>query len=156
MNKYELEFLDEEDSHKTAILSQIMLVAGILFSFIVLKVVNHFYEGFFVYEHFGSMESLQNIKRFWPLFVYAFFVTFLSIPQIRYIKKSYDDDEKNLFLGLLSGNLAGIFEEIGYRWIFIGNCMIGICFLNWVMGTIFAWLIVIILALATLGMLAQM
>lgn len=126
MNGYE-----ENEHQKTLIQMQIIVMFTLVFSLAFLWIVEKFWPAFFNYPYLGSMESLNGIGHFYPLFIYAAFMALISTIGI----VSSPLDEENFVLCSISSVLAGIWEELGYRWLYICVAMIGIAFSNWLLGT---------------------
>ncbi len=131
---------------------QIAIQMIILFGFLPLAwsgtlVVNWLWPNFFVYPYFNwELPSLAAVKSFWPLFAWLAFLIVFGGNSLR----SSHLDWRLWKTGMISGNLAGIWEEIGFRFIFICYSMLTIVVYNWLLST-FAWVVVGALALFTLA-----
>jgi hypothetical protein len=92
-------------------------------------IVERFWPDFFNPGQFWCItENLWgSIFKFYPLFIYC---GVLSIICCFGIKNSYDA-EPLLLANIVTSTLAGIWEELGFRCIFIMSAMITIMFSNW-------------------------
>jgi len=142
----------ELDDIKTTLRSQLKNIAVLVAAGLGLVAINFFFPGFFTYPHlkWGGWES---VARFWPLLIWLLVVSTLSACAQRRIRSSA---KFTLFRwSLLVSTLAGLWEEVAYRWIYICYGMVAVIFANWLYGTWVAWILVILLCVATLALLSQ-
>lgn len=107
-----------------------------------------FWPSFFNYPYFGLDHAInrQDILRFWPLFLYG-----LGVASLSAILNGVSRKEDEVFLwGLVTSTLAGIWEEVGYRAVFICYTMISLVFFNFVLG-VGAWLGAVVVATILIG-----
>lgn len=125
-------------------------ILGILW--LGLYAVEYFLPGFFVYPHlkWGGWESVGH---FWPLFAYAAAITLLSVFDSIPINSATNNEIVRY--GIAVSLLAGFWEEVGHRYIYIAYSMIMIVVMNWIFGVGLGWVFVAFFALATAALLSQ-
>jgi hypothetical protein len=96
----------------------------------ILYTVDYYYPSFFHYPNLSFIPDWRHISNFGGLFLYGFVMAMISTVGIEKTGR----DEATLALGMVTSVLAGVLEELGFRWIFIGIAMIALASSNWVMG----------------------
>lgn len=86
---------------------------------------------FFNFPYFKLNVRWDDILRFWPLFLYAAIMAYLS--SIKLVSSNHD--AKILKWDLITSVMAGLWEELGFRWLFICTSMIVIVVTNWLFGS---------------------
>jgi hypothetical protein len=102
---------------------------------IVMLAVQQFFPGFFHHPNLTWSVSASTLGRLWPLFTYGAVMATLGAIGLG----STNKDSEIFTLSVITSFLAGIWEEIGYRWFFVCTAMISLVFLNWLIGS-FAWI----------------
>ncbi|MFT5849366.1 MAG: hypothetical protein ACI9H6_000173 [Patiriisocius sp.] len=128
--------------------SQLITLAFVLAMLVVVIGINMVWKDFFVYPSaLWEVPALGDLTNFWPLLLWCGFMTTISSNHVR--SSSYD--EKLWGTGMLSGSLAGLWEEIGYRYVFICFGMIAVTFSNWLYGTVLVWFFVLMFGIAAIA-----
>lgn len=126
-----------------------MLLSLLLTGFIV-WVTEKVNPAFFDYPYLQGT-SIEKILKFWPLFLYAGVLTVLSCFSDK-VQSSHRDEE--LFsLDVVTSIGAGLWEELGFRCLYLCTGMIMLAVMNWIFGTVFSLVIAGILILGGLGLL---
>jgi hypothetical protein len=101
-----------------------------------------------------STDILGSIAAFWPLFVYCAAMSVFALMAIkpRYLRTN--SAEEMLFLDTVVSIFAGIWEELGYRCVFIMTAMIGLMFVNFIWSW-FIWIMLIFMGFVIIGLIAQ-
>ncbi len=113
-------------------------------SAIAVWVIHLIAPNFFIYPYltWGGWEA---VLRFWPMFAWGIvlnlFVRYLIGHKFSLI--SAEDSRELLGYEVVTSTLAGLWEELGYRWAFICFAMIGIAFWNWIFEAGLGWVLVI-------------
>lgn len=130
-------------------LYQLIAVAVVAVAAVGVWVIGLLFPNFFVYPYFkwGGWEA---VWKFWPLFAWGVGLN-LILMLLDPSKLPIHTNENRELLGwkLATSTLAGIWEELGYRWAFICYAMIGIAVVNWVFGAGLGWVLVIALVIGT-------
>lgn len=128
--QFELEFTNKLLEYQTKML--LWLVA----TFVLVGVVELVFPTFFDYPYLQT-PTQASILAFWPLLLYGF--TMASLSATGTISSEYDFE---LFSkGMLCSLLAGVWEELGYRCVFICTAMIVITWSNILWNGIFSILV---------------
>ncbi len=129
---------EEVENTKRILVFQILSIFLLGFAAIGVVIIGHFFPTFFPYSYlkWGGWDS---VWRFWPLFAWAAFGAIMcSIDSI----PIYASQKRALFgYGVATSILAGIWEEIGYRWIFICYAMVSVIVFNFIFGSLLAWVV---------------
>ena len=131
-----MDSLTENKFYKVLLVSQIGMFLSLIISLIFIGIIEWFFPNFFNYPYIGSVKSLNSILNFWPLFLYGLIMA--SVSTIGVV--STELDEENFLLSSITSVLAGIWEELGFRWLYICGAMIGLAFSNWLLGTFVSWI----------------
>jgi len=123
---------------------QVVRIGGLVVSGLLVLLIEMIAPSFFTYPYFSWSIPLSSIARFWPLFVYAVGTAFLSGAHVR----SSQFDETILGRKLTSSVLAGIWEEVGFRCLYICFGMIAIVIANWFYSTFLGILLTVVFLLA--------
>lgn len=142
----------ELEQKHTIFIGQIIAGALLLGAGLVVFLTELWFPGFFPYHYFTSWDPRpDDVQKFWPLFAYggilALIVSVLTARSTRLDQEIFGWD-------MLTSVLAGIWEELGYRWLFICTAMIGLIFSNWIFSTVLGIVIGGALALFGLKLLA--
>ena len=134
-------FANEElEEHKRLIIMQLLSIGVLALAGVFVWVVHVISPTFFRHPNLTWGVKLSGIAYFWPLFLYAAAMATRSS-----IGATSDGaDGKNFVLGAVSSILAGVWEEIGFRWLFICTAMVGLAFSNWMLGSFFGSILGII------------
>ncbi len=128
----------ENQKVKTLLAGQLLVsIPWLIICFLFMLIIEWLSPNFFNYPYFYL--NIQSILYFTPLFAYAAVMAGLSTLSIVSTVK----DEENFALGIGTSVLAGTWEELGFRWIFICTSMAGIVVMNWLLGTFFIWFLVV-------------
>lgn len=125
---------------------QLLALVTVAISAVLVWLIEQFAPDFFSYPYFSWSVEWHDLARFWPAYLWGIAVTVL-ITEAR--SSSYD---ARLFgLGIVTSLLAGLWEELGYRFLFICFAMIMVFALNWLLSD---GLIIFLAILAIGGILA--
>jgi hypothetical protein len=136
------------DEEKNLVAGQVLMLCLVGLSGLGVALIEFVRPSFFSFPYFywGGWEA---VAKFWPLFVWAIALHlalhYLSFPDSW---MSMEENKEQLSWDLLTSTLAGIWEELGYRFFFVCYAMIGIWFLNFV----FSMGLAVVLALALAGL----
>ncbi len=124
----------EIEKEQSLFYSQLEACKLVAFAAVGVWVIGFFFPNFFVYPYFkwGGWES---VSKFWPLFAWGLglcLMEALSNGRGPFIRKS--ENRKLLGWELVTATLAGVWEELGFRFAFICYAMIGISIMNWFFG----------------------
>ena len=143
---------DELDQRKAILLSQAVNIATLIVAGLGVWVFTFFFPTFFNYPYltWGGWES---VGRFWPMFAWVGVIAAITTLPSSPIHAS----EKRLIFGysIVISVLAGIWEELGYRWIFICYAMMSVIVANWVFGAGLGWLLAAVLTVVAIALVSQ-
>lgn len=114
---------------------------------VLMLVILWFFPTFFIYPYL-SWGGIESVQRFWPAFAWAGIGTAIITLLTR--SRLHARDISALGYGLLTSTIAGIWEEIGFRWVFICYAMISIIVVNWIWGAGIGWLAGVIFLVLTI------
>ena len=119
-------FNELERYQKIFIISQLGNIAFLAVAGLGVWFIEFLRPSFFNYPYFSWNINWGDVFLFWPLFLYGFVMAALSCLAI------FKSNQKNeiFALGVVISVLAGIWEELGFRAVFICYAMIGLLFLN--------------------------
>jgi len=122
----------ELERSENIFVGQLIAIVTLVVGGLGVLIIEFIWPSFFNYPYFSWDVSLDDIFLFWPLFLYGFTMAALSCSSI--INSSKKNDI--LVLGMITSTLAGIWEECGFRMIFICYAMISLIFFNflWSLG----------------------
>lgn len=123
-----------------------LLLAAMLVWFIELL-----FPSFFNYPYLSGHVRMEDILRFWPLLLMSVLLGAASATNLR----SSILDERILAQKWFSSFLAGFWEEIGFRYLFICLGMVALVFANWIYSTVFGFVICFTFACATIYCLSK-
>jgi hypothetical protein len=130
---------------------QLIMLGSLAVMFVGVTTFNYF-TNFFPYPYLkGGFPNLEILLSFWPLGLWCLFLLIVGNNQVR----SSHLDGKLWRTGMITGNLAGIWEEIGYRYLYIMPAMGAVMFTNWLLGTWFTWVFLGLWAIGTLAIFAD-
>jgi len=143
------------DHQSRLLIFQLICVGILLLSLLGVWVIELFFPDFFNYPYlnWGGWKSVLN---FWPLLLWgatATLVLNLFASSDWPIRAS--ENQQILTLGVMTSILAGIWEEIGYRWLFICFSMVSISVLNWIFGVGLGWIIATVCSIGCLYLFSQ-
>jgi len=148
----------EHASNKQGFIAmQVIALAYVGVCFLLWGIVEHFWPDFFSPFEWsqgnnGLEHSLIASLCFWPVYIWGAVLATLSCLNLVPARTTGTTDEGHAFYDTITSTLAGIWEELGYRCVFILGAMISIMFANWFWG----WLLVIFVIIAIVGGLAMM
>jgi len=124
---------------KAILLSQMVSIAILAVAAAGVGVIHLLFPNFFTYPYF-YWGGFGAVARFWPLFAWGAGLNLL----VWYFNSDHwpiraDQNRELLKWELLTSTLAGIWEELGYRWAFICYAMIGLMVMNWLFSAGFGW-----------------
>jgi len=131
------------------IVFQLVMLGALAVSYVLVGLINDWWPNFFEYSYVGEIPSWDILQRFWPLGLWCLTLIIVLDNDL----KSSHLNGKLWVTGMITGNLAGIWVEIGYRYLYICFAMLWLVFFNWILGTALMWVLVAFLGLATLGIL---
>lgn len=111
--------------------------------------VEHFWPDFFSpfeWSRGVQISLAYSAACFWPMFAWAAFMAVINLFNLGPSMTTGTTDEGHLFYDTTTSLLAGLWEELGFRCVFILGAMISIVFSNF----IWSWLLVIF-AIVALG-----
>jgi len=141
---------DELVFRKIVLWSQIQSIAVLVFAGVFVWLVGYISPGFFQHPNLTWRVPEGVVIYFWPLLFYGAVMAIVSV--FASDLSSEDDDEAVFGLSLLSSILAGVWEEIGYRWLYICTAMVSLVFLNWILGTVVGTILALVLLVFGLAM----
>lgn len=144
----ELNFKQELFKQQLASLAVVGMTA------LVWVLVNYFWPTFFTpfqWIH-KSANVWVSILLFWPMFLYAGIMSVLSCFGFSKRIIQYTSPEEHLAYDTITSMMAGLWEELGFRCVFILTAMIGIVFAN----LAWSWLLLVFVALMILGMVSKL
>lgn len=120
--------------YKSLFLSQLFSLGCIVLSIFAVFTIQRCFPNFFVFPYLKWTTNLENIVRFWPLFIYAFcLMVIVLLSNGRRINR-----DTALVWSIITSVMAGVWEELGYRWLFICFAMISLMISNAMFGLILA------------------
>lgn len=127
--------LDELIQRENLLQSQFASIAFLVLCYGFVRLVEWWAPGFFRHPNLTWTTSFETLYRFWPLALYTVGMAIISVRMVGVTSSRYD--EKIFKLGLVTATLAGIWEELGFRWLYVCTAMIGLVISNWMFGTAF-------------------
>jgi hypothetical protein len=158
-------FFDNEDHpehviKKTTLIGfQLICLAWVGGNALIWLFVEHWWPDFFSpfawskngLNFFDQFNHLPEVGRaallFWPVFAWGALLSVLTLFGIGPSSGTGTSDEGHLVLDTITSSLAGIWEELGYRCVFILGAMISLAFTNW----FWCWFMVILCIVSILG-----
>lgn len=109
---------------------QLMKLGFLAFAFVGVIVIQFLFPTFFVYPYF-TWGGWEAVMKFWPLFLYGGALTILinRFGRSDWLIRTSQNREL-FFWEFITSTLAGLWEELAYRWIFICYAMLAIALLN--------------------------
>lgn len=129
--------LTELEGNKKIFLFQLMSISTLAGAGILVFLIELVFPSFFDYPYLWHLPQLNDIMTYWPLLAYAALMAYLSSVKL----KSTNLDEEILAWSSLTSILAGIWEEIGYRWLFICLAMVGITIANFLLNSVICFVV---------------
>lgn len=120
------------------------IIAVIVAGFGVLA-IEHFWPNFYNYPYFSWNVRWDAILNFWPLFVYCLVLATLAI-----VLEGNHEKRSSFTLGVITSILAGTWEEVAYRCIFVCYSMILIVWSNFLFSTVAGTVIGLVLLVGPL------
>lgn len=124
---------------------QVFQLLSLLVTGTIVLIINKANPGFFPYKYLKWSLNGSEIIRFWPMFLYAAFMAALKA----ILSEKTNEENKIFAWSTATDIMAGVWEEIGYRYLYICTAMMILTFFN----TMFSW-VAGILILVTLTFLA--
>ena len=128
---------DELGFKQNLLLTQLISVGFLLLAGLVVYLTERFYPDFFNYPYFYTKFQKENLINFWPLFFYGAIMAYIGSG----MPASTKDDATILRFSILTDIIAGIWEELGYRWLFICTSMILLVISNWLFSTFLGYIL---------------
>ncbi len=128
---------DELEFKQNILITQLIAVGFLLLAGLVVYLVERLYPDFFNYPYLYIRFNKENLINFWPLFVYGTIMAYIGSG----ILASTEDDATILRFSVLTNIIAGIWEELGYRWLFVCTFMITIVVSNWLFSTFLGYIL---------------
>lgn len=143
---------EEEAENKTSLLFyQLFRLFMLGIAGLGVWLIEVFFPDFFNYPYFTWSVAFADVVRFWPLFVWGAVGAVIHAAQQEATRSDYE-----LFtLGAATSVMAGVWEEIGYRCIFICYAMIVILVMNWIFSTALFVAVVVALVVGVLYLIAE-
>jgi len=129
------ESLKELRTNQILFIGQIVAIVWLAVTFVLVGLVEWINPGFFNYPYFYKGVTVAGVMHYWPLFVYAAVMAYIGSIRLRSTKL----DGEILGWGMVTSVLAGFWEELGFRWLFICTAMIGLAITNWIWSTFLAF-----------------
>lgn len=127
---------------------QLLMMRRLLLVWLFVLTCGLIWPDFFQYPYLGGgWPSASVLLSFWPLLLWGLF---LISTNGKYWRSSQHDEEL-LLTGLITGNLAAIWEEVAFRYLYIFFAILSLSFSNWLLQTWFAAVLVLISAFGTLA-----
>ena len=141
------------DRKKTLLASQMISIVTLVCASIILAIIEYFYPNFFNYP-FLAWGGWESVFVFWPVFVWGLgWAIFSAIVDSE--TQTPSEKRELLGFGLLTSLLAGVWEEFGYRCVFICFGMLSVIIGNFIFGSVLGWILTGVLVVITLGCLAS-
>jgi hypothetical protein len=143
------------ESQRTLFRFQLKSLVAVALGAVLVTVIGWIFPTFFDY-HYLTWGGFAAVERFWPLLaegiVLNLVIWYFGSPgwPIR-----LSDNFNLLRWQLTTAVLAGIWEELGYRWVFACFAMIGILVVNWILSAGLGWSITIVSGIAMLVLVHQ-
>jgi hypothetical protein len=119
-------------------------------AFLVWAVVEKIKPEFFNYPFWCTTDNIfQSVLRFWPLFVWGAIMALIGYGG-KLITK--EDAEEIFLLDTATSVMAGLWEELGFRCVFILTAMVGI----WLSNFFWKWTIIILVVVSVITLLASL
>ena len=144
------------DKKHSFIAMQLIALAYVGFCFLLWGIVEHWWPDFFSPFKWsrGTDDLFTAVTNFWPIFAWGAFMATLSLSNLVPSIRTGTSDEGHFIYDTITSTLAGTWEELGFRCVFILGAMISIMFSNF----IWAWLLVffaVVLVIGALGLAAK-
>lgn len=127
--RLEVETVEDEVEKKGQLLGfQVFAILMLIGSSLLVWFIEWVNPDFFNFPYLQA-PTLESFHRYWPLLAYAFGMAVLSTFSGKLCSTEYD--HQLLKLNITTSILAGVWEELGFRCIFVCICMLGIVIGNW-------------------------
>lgn len=126
------------DGRESQVKGQLIMLALLLVTLAKVGLIEYFWPNFFNYPRLGF--GITEAWRFWPLMLYGVVLQSALMPDVY---SSYLD-ERLLGWGTITSVLAGVWEELGFRWLYICGGMIGVIVANWMYGHFLGWVLALV------------
>jgi hypothetical protein len=150
MNTFKFVLAGIVENKKLMLGFQALSLTVTLAMLIVWAIVEKINPDFFNYPYWYNTDNFfESVAKFWPLFVWGGLMAFVG-----YSKNwvTSHDAETIFKLDVATSVMAGLWEEIGFRCVYILTAMIGICFANFC----WKWTIVISLIITVIYLLVSL
>ncbi|MCA9366442.1 hypothetical protein KC722_02575, partial [Candidatus Kaiserbacteria bacterium] len=138
MHTHHKEVLDQVGRRKQHFLSQLVYFLVVVLAWGGVWLIDFVNPSFFQYHYLNQAPVSEALVHFWPLLVY--FLVLVVAPNITdWTQPHSPADEQAYMWGLITGNFAAVWEELGFRYVFICYSMISIAVVNWLLGTFLLW-----------------
>jgi hypothetical protein len=135
------------DFRKNLLKFQVGQIGTLIGTAIVVGIIEWVWPNFFNYPYVGWKVNILDMFRFWPLFLYCGIMSVLVSSDSR----STSLDEKLAVYGIGTSILAGLWEEIGFRYLYICTGMVIVMASNWIISSVFG---IILLVVSVVGAIA--
>lgn len=133
--------------------SQVFNIGILCFACLGVVVTTHYFPTLFVYPYL-KWSGWQSVTHFWPLFAWALVASIVFGQPFRN-RESWGEKFSTLGYGMLTSLLAGVWEEIGYRFAFIMYAMLGIMCANFIFGFGGGWVLAIVFGICAFVLLLK-
>lgn len=134
-----------DEFRENLLLQQLVAIVLVIVAGLGVLAIEYFWPDFFNYSYFSWEVRWEAISRFWPLFLYCFVLaTFLTLLQ------DNSEGRSSFILGAVTSVLAGLWEEVAYRCIFICYAMLLIVWFNFLLSTVLGTIIGLVLLIGPL------
>ena len=129
----------ELEKQKRFIRIQTLSIAILCIAALGVWIGTSIFPNFFNYPYldWGGWDS---VVRFWPVFLWG--ATMATLSGLQGVPVHVSERSSLFRYGLVTSILAGVWEEIAYRWIFIFYALIILAALNWAFGAGLGWVAV--------------
>lgn len=132
---------------------QMRRISYLFFAWLGVLLIQAFFPKFFVYE-FMKWGGWESVMKFWPAFLIATSLAVVS-STLNNLPARLGLRFKIFGTDLMTSTLAGVWEELGYRYIYICYAMISISLINWILGTVFGWVFGVIVFIGGIALIAD-
>lgn len=139
----------ELQASQDLVFGQVVSSAILVVALVGVWAFSWFFPDFFNYSYM-SWGGWDKVLRFWPSYAWVIVVSGILASNE---EPEYSTETSAIFrVSILTSILAGIWEELAYRWIFICYAMILIVVSNWIFGAGIGWIITIAFTVGAIGL----
>ncbi len=136
--------------HQYLLVGQLAMMVVLAVCGIGVWAITWFFPNFFVYPYFywGGWGAVLN---FWPLFACGIGLNLVVMFLLRDDSPIHISQNRELFFWeIATDTMAGLWEELGYRFIFVCYAMIIIGVANWIFSVGAGWIVTIVCGIVSL------